>query len=69
MERPTGTLEVSLIQWPNGEEAGGAVLLGRIDDPDLVEAVLLRVREHLQAELDAVVLPEEGLRIVKDGDL
>jgi hypothetical protein len=40
------TLEVSLIEWPNGPLAGGPRLLGRCDDPDLISAV----RERLAAE-------------------
>ena len=40
------TLEVSLIEWPNGPEAGGPRLLGRSADPSIIR----RVRDHLASE-------------------
>ncbi len=40
------SLEVSLIEWPEGPERGGPRLLGRTTDPDLVTAV----SERLSAE-------------------
>ncbi len=40
------TLNVALLEWPNGPEAGGPRLLGRTSDPDLIA----QVREHLAAK-------------------
>ena len=40
------TLEVSLIEWPNGPEHGGPRLLGRSADPHLIGLV----RDHIAAE-------------------
>ena len=40
------TLEVSLIEWPEGPERGGPRLLGRTEDPEVVAAV----SERLAAE-------------------
>jgi hypothetical protein len=40
------TLNVALLEWPDGPEAGGPRLLGRTSDPDLVA----QVRKHLAAK-------------------
>ena len=39
-------LNVALLEWPDGLDAGGPRLLGRTSEPDLVA----RVRECLAAE-------------------
>ena len=59
------TLEVSLIEWPQGPEQGGPRLLGRTTDPDLIETV----RSHLAAghRLEQARL-ESPVRLVVDGD-
>ena len=40
------TLNVALLEWPDGPEASGPRLLGRTSDPDLVA----QVRKHLAAK-------------------
>ncbi len=45
------TLEVSLIEWPNGPEQGGPRLLGRSADPELVEAVRSGIAATRRREL------------------
>ena len=39
-------LEVALVEFPDGVEAGGPRVLGRVSDPGIVE----QVREQLAAE-------------------
>jgi len=45
------TLEVSLVEWPDGPEHGGPRLLGRSADPELVEAVRRGIAATRRLEL------------------
>ena len=62
--------EVSLIAWPDGPD-GGPRLLGRTDDPEVVEFVRERIAAEGRAALDrlAPIASEDvGLRAVPDGE-
>ncbi len=55
-------LDVALVEWPQGREAGGPRVVGRTSDPSLVR----HVRERLAAErrrelarLEPPVRPDE----------
>jgi hypothetical protein len=39
------SLEVALIEWPDGREAGGPLVIGHLTDPEIVA----RVRDLLAA--------------------
>jgi len=45
------TVDIALIEWPEGREAGGPRLLGRLSDPDLVETVRDRLAAERRREL------------------
>ena len=51
------TLEVSLIEWPEGPERGGPRLLGRTSDPELVERMCRHLAKQRRRELAALEPP------------
>jgi hypothetical protein len=60
------TLEITLIEWPNGREAGGPRLLGRTTDPNLVN----RVQENLASAQRRWLahLEDSSVRLVLDDE-
>lgn len=60
------TLEVSLVEWPAGPDAGGPRVLGRLDDADLVKAVMERLT--LQRQREIALIEGRPLRIVPRPD-
>jgi hypothetical protein len=60
------TLEVTLIEWPNGREAGGPRLLGRTSDPSLISRVQSDLAERHRIQL--ADLEECPVQLVADED-
>ena len=60
------TLEVSLIEWPDGMEAGGPRLLGRTTDPGIVARVQAELAAERRLQLER--LESGSLRAVPDED-
>lgn len=60
------SLEVSVIEWPDGPEHGGPRLLGSTSDPELVQAALDHLAADRRRELAALEggVPPGGLRLV-----
>ena len=59
------TLEIGLIEWPAGPDAGGPRILGRLDDTDLVKAVQERLSAQRRRDLARI---EGPVRVVSDPD-
>jgi len=59
------TLDVALIEWPDGPEAGGPRLLGFVRDADLVEAVRERLAAARRRDLARLAAP---VRLVEPQD-
>ena len=58
-------LEIALIEWPNGREAGGPRVVGRIADARLVASV----KDHLAAvQRRGLARLEPPARLVRDDD-
>ena len=54
-------LNVALIEWPDGPERGGARLLGRTADPDLVSRVQDTLAGECRRELTRLSSPARPL--------
>ena len=54
--------DIALIEWPSGSHAGGPRLLGRVSDPDLVEAVRDRIGAARRRELARLERPARLVR-------
>ena len=55
--------DVALIVWPSDPHAGGPRLLGRVSDPDLVDAVRDRIAAARRYELASL---ERPVRLVRE---
>ena len=55
-------LEVSLIEWPS-DPHGGPRLLGRTNDPALIEDVRARILEDRRAEVARLETEGDGPRL------
>jgi hypothetical protein len=62
VEEHISHFDIALIEWPNGSQAGGPRLLGRISDPDLVEAVRNRIGAARRRELARLKRPARLVR-------
>ena len=58
------TYEVALIEWPEGVQAGGPRVIGRVDDPRVVEQIRARIAADRRRELARL---ERPCRLVPDG--
>ncbi len=57
------SLEVALIEWPDGREAGGPRVIGHVTDPEIVARVrrlIAAARRRELARLEPPVRPAPG---------
>ncbi len=58
-------LDVALLEWPDGREAGGPRMLGRTDDPEIIKLVRERLARQRRAELSRL---EPPVRLASEPD-
>ena len=56
-------VDIALVEWPDCPDLGGPRLLGRLDDPELVEAIRSRIASARRRELTRLESPVRPLGV------